>query len=91
MKAKMEETIALYGTAAGSQTDSSSLVGRKYKVVDTKYGHIIGEYDFPEDAERAAQARPYSRVITSEPSIVQTPAVRDIARQRLVKTNPDID
>lgn len=72
------------------QTDSSSFIGRKYRVVDTKYGHYISEHDNPEDAERAAQARPWSKVL-SEPDPAQTQEVRDIARQRLVKTNPDVD
>ncbi len=90
MKANMETTLALQATAAGSQTDSSSMVGRKYKVVDTKYGHVIGEYDDPEEANTAMLARPYSKIV-STPDIAQTPAVRDIARKRLVQTNPDID
>ncbi len=72
------------------QTDSSSFVGRKYRVVDTKYGHYISEHDNPEEAEKAAQARPWSKVL-SEPDPAQTQEVRDIARQRLVKTNPDVD
>ena len=75
---------------AGGQTDSSSFIGRKYRVVDTKYGHEISEHDNPEDAEHTAQARPWSKVL-SEPNPAQTPEVRDIARQRLVKTNPNID
>lgn len=76
--------------AAGGQTDSSSLIGRKYQVVDTKYGHVISEHDDPDEAEHAAQARPYSKVL-SHPNPAMTPEVRDIARQRLVKTNPDVD
>jgi hypothetical protein len=75
---------------AGGQTDSSSFVGRRFTVVDTKYGHVISEHDNPEDAEHAAQARPWSKVL-SQPNPAQTPEVRDIARQRLVKTNPDVD
>lgn len=77
--------------AAGGQTDSSSFIGRKYKVQDHPgYGHFIGEYDDPEEAEHAARTRPYSRVI-SWPEPTKTPAVRDMARARQVKTNPDID
>lgn len=75
---------------AGGQTDSSSFIGRKYQVVDTKYGHVISEHDNPQDADHAAQARPYSKVL-SQPNPAMTPEVRDIARQRLVKTNPDTD
>jgi hypothetical protein len=71
------------------QTDSSSMVGRRYRVVDTKYGHVISEHDNPEDAEHAARARPYSKVL-SEPVPSQTPAVRDMARARAVQTNPDV-
>lgn len=76
--------------AAGGQTDSSSFIGRKYIVQDHPgYGHYIGEYDTPEEAEHASRTRPYSRVI-SRPRPENTPEVRDMARQRLVKTNPDV-
>lgn len=75
---------------AGGQTDSSSFIGRRYRTVDIKYGHEIGEYDNPEEAEHAAQARPWTKVL-SEPNPAQTPEVRDIARRRLVKVNPDVD
>jgi len=77
------------GVEGAGQTDSSSLIGRKYRVVDTKYGFTMSEYDNPEEAEHAAQARPYSKVM-SEPNPAQTPEVRDIARRRLVQTNPDV-
>jgi hypothetical protein len=76
--------------AAGGQTDSSSFIGRKYVVQDIRYGHLIGEYDTPEEAEHASLARPYSKVM-SQPNPAQTPEVRDIARRRAVKTNPDVD
>ena len=76
--------------AAGGQTDSSSFVGRKYTVVDTHYGHPISEWDDPDSAEKAATGRPYSKVL-SRPLPQFTPKVRDMARQRLVKTNPDVD
>lgn len=75
--------------AAGGQTDSSSLVGRNYWVVD-RYGHAIGEYDNPDEAERAAQMSPWHKVV-SKAKATQSQQVRDIARQRLVKTNPDVD
>lgn len=90
MRANMAATLALQATAAGSQSDGSSLVGRKYLVRDTKYGHPIGEYDNPDEAKTAMLSRPYS-AITSQPNIAQTPQVRDLARKRLVKTNPDVD
>lgn len=82
--------IELTSAAAGGQTDSSSLVGRKYQVVDTKYGHVISEHDNPEEAETAARARPWSKVV-SYPNPANTQKARDMARQRLVKTNPDVD
>ena|SRR5580765_6179902 len=77
-------------SAAGGQTDSSSFIGRKYTVVDTKYGHYISEHDTPDAAEKSARARPYSKVI-SQPRLENSPVVRDMARRRLVKTNPDVD
>lgn len=86
----MDTQLRLQATAAGGQTDSSSFIGRKYRVVDTNYGHYVGEYDDPEEAERAALARPYSKVV-SNPDPAQTQEVRDMARKRLVKTNPDVD
>jgi hypothetical protein len=76
--------------AAGGQTDSSSFVGRKYKTQDTKYGHFINEFNDPVEAEKSARARPYTRVI-SWPQPTKTQDVRDMARQRIVKTNPDVD
>jgi len=90
MRGNLATTLALHGTAAGGQTDTSSFIGRKYVVRDTKYGHGIGEYDTPDQAEKASLARPYSKV-TSQPDIAQTPKVRDIARKRLVRMNPDVD
>lgn len=78
------------GQAAGGQTDSSSFIGRKWKTQDIKYGHYLGEYDSPEEAEKAARARPYTRVV-SWPEPTRTQQVRDIARKRIVKTNPDVD
>jgi hypothetical protein len=87
---KLRSQMELLGQAAGGQTDTSSLVGRKYRVQDTRYGHIISEHDTPEDAERAARARPYSKVI-SHPTPSQTQEVRDIVRRRAVKVNPDVD
>lgn len=82
-------TVAMKKKLRAGQSDSSSFVGRKYRVVDTRYGHEISEHDNPEDADHAAQARPYSKVL-SYPNPAQTPEVRDIARRRLVQTNPDV-
>jgi hypothetical protein len=82
---------ALVGKSVkAGQSDSSSFIGRKYRVTDTKYGHSIGEYDDPETAEHAARTRPYSKV-TSWPQPENSQKLRDIARKRQVKTNPDID
>lgn len=89
MKLKSQVEL-MKSAAAGGQTDSSSLIGRKYRVVDTRYGHVISEHNTPDEAEYAARARPYSKVL-SEPEPSQTQEVRDMARRRLVKTNPDID
>lgn len=74
----------------GGQTDGSSLMGRKYQVVDTKYGHVISEHDNWMEAEQAARARPYSK-IKSFPNPENGQNLKDIARKRLVKTNPDVD
>lgn len=87
---KIKATTELYGQAAGGQSDSSSLIGRKYRVVDTRYGQDVSEHDTPEEAEHAARARPYSKV-QSQPDLSRTPAVRDMARARAVQTNPDVD
>lgn len=84
---KMKETIALN---ADMEHESGGFTGRKYRVVDTRYGHDVSEHDFPGDAERAARARPFSKVV-SQPNRDTTPALRDIARRRMVKTNPDVD
>lgn len=78
----LESTIAL--------TAVSSFVGRKYQVQDTKYGNVISEHDDPEEAEYAARARPYSKVI-STPTAENSQKLKDIARRRQVKTNPDTD
>ena len=86
----LRSQIALLADAAGGQTDTSSLIGRKYRVIDTRYGHVISEHDDPTEAEHAARARPYAKVI-SQPDPRQTQQLRDIARKRAVKTNPDID
>ena len=86
---KTKTTIALYGTAAGGQGGSSKM-GRNYQTVDKQYGFVVHEDQTPSEAEKAALARPYTRV-QSQPDVSTTPEVRDLARKRLVKTNPDID
>lgn len=86
---KLNDQLGMMAAAAGGQTDTSSLIGRKYYVLD-RYGHVSGEYDDPAEAEKAAQMSPWHRVV-SRARATQTQEVRDIARQRLVKTNPDVD
>ncbi len=54
MKARLETSMVLYATAAGTQSGGSSLINKPGAIADS-------------------------------------PAVRDEARHRLVKTNPDID
>ena len=87
LKALVSQKIKAEGAG---QTDSSSFIGRRYRVIDTKYGHSIGEYDNPDEAEHAARTRPYSKV-TSWPQPENSQKLRDIARQRQVRTNPDVD
>jgi hypothetical protein len=84
----LQDSITLY--CEGSQGGGSSKIGRKYKVVDTKYQDVISEHDTPSEAETAMLARPYSKII-SRPDPSTTPAVRQKARQRLVEHNPDMN
>jgi hypothetical protein len=77
-------------TEGGGQTDSASFVGKRYRTVDTHYGHYIGEYDNPEEAEHAARARPFTKVL-SYPVPAQMPKVRNTARRKALKKNPDTD
>lgn len=86
---KLNAQIELTADAAGGQTDTSSLVGRKYYVVD-RYGHVSSEHDDPDEAEHAAQMNPWHKVV-SQARATQSQQVRDIARQRLVQTNPDVN
>ena len=83
----LNNTISLYCEGAG-QSDSSSLIGRKYTLVDTKYGHEVGEYDTPEEAEKAMLARPYTK-IRSTPEVWQTQLARNVARKKFKTQNPD--
>jgi len=88
MRSNLKTSIDLYCTAAGGQTDNSSLIGRKYRIVDTKYGHVVGEYDTPSAAERAMLSRPYTKIM-SEPEVWQTQEARDMARKMFPHQNPD--
>ena len=90
--------------AAGTTSMGSNLTGRKYWVTSKNYGNspaarfprvqdgqvTSGPYDDPQEAEKASQAMPYTKV-SSAPQLEQTPAVRDIARKRAVRTSPDVD
>lgn len=84
---KLNEAVELQ---ADIEHESGGFTGRKYRVVDTRYGHDVSEHDFPGDAEKAARARPFSKVV-STPNRATTPALRDMARSRMVKTSPDVD
>jgi hypothetical protein len=63
----------------GSQKDNATF-SKKYRVVDTKYGHEISEHDSSEEAHRAALARPYSKVM-SHPDPAQLQVVRNMKRK----------
>src|SRR5271157_4467616 len=72
-----------------SQTDNAAFIGKKYRTQDTKYGHILGEYDSSEEAFAASLARPYTRVLKhAEPGQLQKN--RDKARRKAIRTNPDV-
>lgn len=64
-----------------SQKDNAAFTGKKYRVQDIKYGHIVGEYSTKEEAEYASLARPYSRVIQF-PELQHTQEGRDFIRRR---------
>lgn len=102
---KLKAAMELHaGAAAGTTSFGSNLVGRKFWVVSTRYGNsparkfptvqdgrvFSGPYDTLEEAQRASQGIPYSRV-ESQPQLEETPEVRDMVRTRMVKTNPDVD
>lgn len=57
----------------------------------TRDGRIINEYKTREEAERAAQARPFTKMVEGPMPEDDTPRLRDLARRRLVRTNPDVD
>lgn len=72
------------------QTDSAAFVGKKYRIQDTKYGHLTSEHDDSDSANIAMLARPYSRILKhNEPR--HDPKARKIAQKRAAKHNPDID
>lgn len=72
-----------------SQTDNAAFRGKKFRTQDTKYGHIINEYDSSDEAQAAALARPYTRVLKhAEPGQLQKN--RNKARKKLIRNNPDV-
>ena len=71
------------------QTDENAFIGKKLRVQDTKYGHLISEHDNESSAKQAMLARPYSRILRHrEPN--QTAEFRNKTRKKVVNTNPDI-
>src|ERR1700751_70167 len=72
-----------------SQKDNAGFTGKRYRVQDTKFGHLISEHDSSEEAPAAANARPYSRVIQA-PEWQHVPEVREKSRKKLARKNPDV-
>lgn len=73
---------------AEGQTDEAAFVGKKYRTQDTKYGHLINEYDSSDEAKTSALARPYTRVLRhDEPNQLQEN--RDRSFKKSQKFNPD--
>ena len=69
-----------------SQTDENAFTGKKFRVQDTKYGHMISEHEDEDDARHAALTRPYSRVLKhEEPN--QSSKNRAKTRKKVVNTN----
>jgi hypothetical protein len=69
-----------------TQSDNAAMVGKKYRVVDQSYGHVVSEHDSTASAKRAALARPYSKVVgpntTDSFQLQSNPKVRDMVRQK---------
>lgn len=72
-----------------SQTDENVFTGKKLRVQDIKYGHLISEHDNESSATTAMLARPYSRILRQEEPN-QSSKNRNKTRKKLVNTNPDI-
>jgi len=70
--------------AETQQADNAAFTGKKYRVQDTHYGHLISEHDDEASAKKAANARPFSRVI-SQPEWQHTQRVRDMVRKKVVR------
>jgi hypothetical protein len=84
----LQTTILLYASSSDSQSDNAGFVGKRLRVQDIGYGQYVSEHDSTESAEKAATARPYSRVLRHT-EWGQTQKARDMARRRLArKTGP---
>lgn len=65
-----------------TESDNAAFVGKKYRVQDTHYGHLISEHDNEASAEKAANARPFSRVLHHpEPQFEQR--IRNVVRRKV--------
>jgi hypothetical protein len=85
MKTNLNTAIAL----GSPQTDSASFVGKKFRVQDIHYGHLVSEHDSTASAQTAALARPYSRILKNKiPN--QTQKARNAARKKAATENPDV-
>lgn len=71
-----------------SQTDNAGFIGKKYRVKDHLYGHLVSEHDTLDEATRAALTRPYSSVL-SHPEPEQLQKNRNKSRKKLVRKSPD--
>jgi hypothetical protein len=67
-----------------SQADNAAFVGKRLRVQDKQYGHLISEHDSTESAEHAAMARPYSRVLR-HPEPGKSQEDRDMARKAFMR------
>lgn len=76
---KLKSTIQVFAaspagtTAKGSKMlpddvghNSVPRTTKKYKVIDSRYGIFVSSWDTMEEAEKASQARPWSKVITGK-------------------------
>lgn len=64
-----------------SQTDNAAFIGKRLRLQDTKYGHIISEHDSSASAQQAMLARPYSRILR-HPELSQLQQNRDLVRNK---------
>lgn len=70
------------------QTDENAFTGKQFRTQDTKYGHLINEFDSSEEAFKSSLARPYTRVLKHrEPN--QTQSFRNKTLKKVVNSNPD--